>query len=385
MKRVVAQGPAYLTENFIRLMQSSADLRSEPEFAGLYLDPVPLLEAAARHFPRFRRRARRLMSRRAGRTVSLYDDYRIAVLADLDTPELRRELQGRLGRCLDRLKYSEEEAEIEAAILTSMFLSDEASQVLKGKKSLPLGLYGLVTTLYEDSFDRAMEVVPGARVVVGEDLYALWCDEHQEEDLALIGATVEKLGSFEEFASLCESDDALALAWRRQASYLREAMWMRMAEGALRIEPSVFSADEISLVIEKMEQRHWRKPWSLSRYVAVLAVFNLVRCIREVVDEFVSPERIGRLSEALTAIGQACVESEDRRRRTWIPALQAGIDDLAAAELPSGSRVLQVLFVEDLIEALGDSEAPNPHWQRLIKRLESSRLYRRLSEEESGE
>jgi hypothetical protein len=49
------------------------------------------------------------------------------------------------------------------------------------------------------------------------------------------------------------------------------------------------------------------------------------------------------------------------------------------------SRVLQALFVEGLIQALGDSESPNPHWQRLIKRLESSRLYRRWSEEESSE
>jgi hypothetical protein len=366
-------------------MQSSVDLRSEPEFADLYLDPVPLLEAATRRFPRFRRRAKQLARRADQETASVYDDYRIAVLGDLDTPELRRELQGRLDRCLDRLKYGNDEEKIEATVLTSMLLSDEASQILKGKRSLPLGVYGLVTALYEDSFDRAMETVPGAQGVVGDDLYVLWCDDHQEEDLALVEAVVKGLAAFGELASRRESDRALAQAWRRQKDYLRESLWLRIADGMFIIEPRVFSPDEIALAIERMEQRHWRKPWSLSRYVIVVAVFSLVRCIREVMDEIMSPQRIAGLVEALTAIGQACVESDDPRRRAWIPAVQAGIDDLVEAELPSRSRVLQVLYVQDLVQTLGDSDAPNPHWQRLIKRLESSPLYRRLSEEDSFE
>jgi hypothetical protein len=385
VKRIVDQGPAYVKDSFVRLLQSSADLRTEPEFADLYLDPVPLLEAAARHYPRFRRRAKRAMRRNDQEVPSLYDDYRIAVLDDLDTLELRRELRGRLDRCLDRLKYGDDEIQIEAAVLTSMLLSDEASQILNGKRSLPLGLYGLVTALHEDSFDRAMEAVPDARDTVGDELYALWCDRHQEEDLDRIEAAVKGLVAFEELASRRESDRALALAWMRQEDHLHESLGLHIADGALSIEPRAFSPDEISLAIERMERRHWRKPWSPSRYMTAMAVLNLLGCIREAVNEIVSPERIAGLVEAFTVIGRACVESDDERKRSWVPAVQAGIDDLVEAESPSQSRVLLMLYLQGLIRALNEAEAPSPHWRRLYRSLMKSRLYRQMSEEYSWE
>ena len=70
-------------------MQGSVVLRREKEFADFYLEPVPLLEAAARCFPRFNRRAKRVARRGEEGVTPIYDDYRIAVLDELDTPQLR--------------------------------------------------------------------------------------------------------------------------------------------------------------------------------------------------------------------------------------------------------------------------------------------------------
>lgn len=345
-------------------MQRSADLRSESEFVDLYLEPLPLLKAAARRFPRFRRRARRAARRGKGGNSSIYDDYRIAVLNDLDSPELRGELQRRLGRCIDRLKYGNDEAKIETAMFISLFLSDRASKLMKGKRPLPLGGYGLVTTLYEDSFDRAMEMVPSARGIVGDDLYELWCGLRREQDLA----------------ARLERDRALAHAWQRQGEHLGEGLWLHIAGGAMSFEPSFFTSDEIALVMAKMERRHWSKPWSPSRHIVFLATSSFVTCIRETVDEVVSPQRIAALVRALRAMGQRALESDSEETRSWVPALQVAIDDLLDAEVPSQSVVLQALYAQDLFEAMSEAEEMKPHWQRFLKLLQKSRLFKQLGE-----
>jgi hypothetical protein len=374
--------PEYIGKNLIRIMLGSADLRSEKEFADFYLAPLPLLKAAARRFRRFRRRAKRAARRDVEVNVSIYDDFRIAVLNDLDTPELRQELQRRLGQCIDRLKYGHDEDKIEIVMFLSMFLSDAASKIFKGRRRIPLGSYGLMTVIYEDSFNRAMETVPRARDMVDEDMYELWCAEHREKDLVIIESTLERLDVFEALAVCLERDHTLAQAWERQKLYLSERIWVRVASGAMSFEPSFFAPDEIVLAIDKMEERYWRKVWSPSRYVVFLAVSNLVMCIQEVMDEVMSPQRIVQLTDALNAVGQKCLESDDEQKRSWLPGIQALIDDLQKAEYPSQSRVVQALYMQGFMQALNEVDAPSPHWQRFLKLLGKSRLFRQFSEEE---
>ena len=61
--RILAAGPDYLEDNFIRILQDSVALRQEPEFADLNLEPEQTLETSARHFARFERRFRRAARR----------------------------------------------------------------------------------------------------------------------------------------------------------------------------------------------------------------------------------------------------------------------------------------------------------------------------------
>jgi hypothetical protein len=91
-ERIIAEGPEYLDKNLVRMMLTSANLRDEREFADLTFDPQRTLEAAARHFPRFRRRILRTAERNEGDAGMVYDDYRIAAMEELDTPRLREYL-----------------------------------------------------------------------------------------------------------------------------------------------------------------------------------------------------------------------------------------------------------------------------------------------------
>ena len=376
--RIVKQGTEYLARNFVRLMQNSAKLRSENEFADFYLQPASLLEAAARHFPRFRRRARRAARRDEQVDVTLYDDYRIAVLGDLDTPALRKQLQTRLERCLDRLKYGNDESKIEIATFLSVFLGDGAKKIVEGKKPLPLGTVGLVTAIYEDSFDRAMETTPEAWNVVGNEIYKLWCDRYREIDLAIIESAIDQLGDFKALAVHLETDQPLAVAWKRQENHLLEGLESEIVLQGLRIEPDFFTSGEVALLMDKMDQRYWRSPWSPSRYLIVLAFANFARCLIETLDEIVPPSRMVAMVHALEQMGQDCLQSGDERQRALVPHIQAAICELQHVEKPSYSRILKLLYIQACLGPMQDTEALSPHWRRFVKRLQHSSLWRQL-------
>lgn len=378
-ERIIAAGPDSLEDNLVRILQGCAVLRQEPEFADLCFEPRPTLEAAARHFLRFRRRLMRAARRGAEAAVSAYDDYRIAVLDDLDTPQFRRQLQRRLKRCMDRLKRSHDVDKFEMALFVSTLLSDEASELTKGRDTLPLGVYGLVTSMYEDSFDRAMAETPDARDIVGNELYDLWCVKHNKEDLDVIAAAIEQVGAFEELAAHIESNPTLALAWKRQERYLIEEFQSQIVEIGLTFTPSLFTSDEVALAVDKMEQRYLSKPWSLSRYFVLPAVICFTNCIREALDEIVSPQRMAEMIERFKSAGQEVLESDNDRLRALVPHIQAAIHHLQSVQTPSRNQVVGTMYSMGFLTVLSDVDTLSPRWRQLLKRLKRSRLLRKVN------
>jgi hypothetical protein len=372
-EKLLAAGPDYVEENFVRLMQDSATLRQEPEFADLSFDPRQTLEAAARHFPRFKRRLLRAANRDGENVPIIYDDFRIAVLDDLATPEFERELKRRLARCTTRLNRGRDVDKTEIALFLSMFLEDETRQMLGGKKRVSLGLYGLVTTIYEESFDRAMAEIPKARDIISETLYTIWCARHQKEDMALIDAAVEQIEDFEDLADRVAAEPALSQAWQRQEQHLLEEFEGRVTTHSLNVEPPLFTPEESTRPMTMMEQQYWNKPWSLSRYFVIPAVISFMRCILKVVDEIVSPEKMTQMREVLHALGQACLHADDEQMRSFVPPIQAAIDQLQPDGLPSENRVVTTLYLMSLTAAI-DAESLSPRWRWFFERAEKSRL-----------
>jgi hypothetical protein len=379
-QRIAAAGADYLQDNFIRIMQGNAVLRQEPEFADLYFEPRQALEASVRHFPRLRRQLTRAARRGMEATATTYDDYRIAVLDDLGTPQFRHHLRQRLEQCIDRLKRGHDAEKFEMALFLSALLGDKASDVVRDKGALPLGVYSLVTTIYEDSFDRAMGEIDDARDIVGEDLYNVWCAKHNKKDMEAIAAATEQSSAFEELTLLTEAEPALALAWERQERYLLEGLESRITHLALTFSPGLFTAGEVALTMDKMERRHLSKPWSPSRYLAAVAMANFALCIRETLDEIVSPQRMVDMLEPFKAVGQKSLESKEDRIRALVPYIQAAIRHLQREKTPSRNRVVRMMYVSAFATALRDGDALSPRWQRLVRRLEKSRLLWKISE-----
>jgi hypothetical protein len=380
MERISAPESGFFAEdNVIHLLRDSGILRQEPEFADFYLDPRQTLEAAARHFPRLSRQVERVAHWDEDTAGPIYDDFRIAVLNDLDTPQFRQELQRRLTRCQDRLQRGHNVERIEMVLFLGGMLNYEKRTVTSSKKVLPLGVYGLLTTIYEDSFDRAMAEIPEARDMVSDTLYEMWCARHTEEDLAAITTAVEQINGFEELAVCLERDPALALAWQRQEVYLIEQLQMHMAKRGLNVEPSFFTPEEAALPLSMMEQRYWNRPWSPSRYFIGLAMMNFVRCIRETLDEIVSPQRMAQMSQGLKSVGQACLKADDEHLRSLVPHIQAAIHHLQSETRPSQNQVVTALYVMNLPLVMND-DTLGPRWQRFFERTQNSHFMRKLAQ-----
>lgn len=370
--------PDYSEDNLIRIMQHSATLHHEPEFSDLYLDPMQTLEAAARHFARFQRQVTRAMRRGREPTTDIYDDYRIAVLDDMDTLQLRQQLRRRLDRYINRPKRDRDAAKLESALFLRVLLDDKANKLVKGKKPLPLGVYALVTVMYEDSFVRAMEEIPTAREIVGNDLYRMWCARRHKKDMQIITTAVEQIDAFAELEERIKADPALALVWKRQELFLIEEFQTKILQTGLRISPDFFTPDEAMLALDKMERQYLSRPWSLSRYFPLLAFPNFAECVRETLAEILTPQRIVEMSDELKSLGQYCLEADNDSMRPLASHIQAAIHHLER-EASSQNQVAATLYlVQSLHAAIGDIDALSPRLQRFFKRMEKSRIIRKM-------
>jgi hypothetical protein len=143
--------PDQFKQRLERNLLGSIALRDEPEFADFRFDDEEVVEVTVRHLKRYEARLNALLNRgdrEAGR--ELYDMMRIDIIADLVTPEVRRDLQERIRRCRERLKQGREADKLEMTLYVDLLLSGQ-------DKVIPLGVCGLLTAIYEDSHRQALE------------------------------------------------------------------------------------------------------------------------------------------------------------------------------------------------------------------------------------
>lgn len=374
-ERIIAGGPDYLDENLPRLMVASAELREEREFADLTLDPQRTLEAAAHHFVRFRRRLVRAAKRSEKRAAGVFDDYRIAALEDLDSPELREDLHRRLDRFIARAQHRGDPEKLEAAILLSMLLQEDQQLT---RKPLPLGLCGLMTVVYEETLDRAMAEVPDAEEIACEELTEIWRERHAEEDMAALATVAKKTRTLDDLERRIATDPDLSLAWRRQQPQLLETLEFALIDLGADFVPGHFTAEEIALGMERMERDRLSKPWHLSRYILAIALLQWFETIRDVLSDIVTPQRQGEIASGLRSAGQRVLESDDPEMRALAANFLAAAQNVANEEWPAGNSVLNSMFLVGFYERFDDLEALSPQWKRFVQRMDNSRFVRRM-------
>lgn len=128
-------------------MRDSYKLREEPEFRDLYFDVDRAAEVSVKVMKKYEKRTAEMVKASLDERQMLYDDMRIEIIDELATPEFRRDFLRRLDRCADRLKSTREVEKMEMALFLPPIL-----QLLK---EIPWGLCGLVTTIYEETTEKA--------------------------------------------------------------------------------------------------------------------------------------------------------------------------------------------------------------------------------------
>ena len=72
----------------------------------------------------------------------------------------------------------------------------------------------------------------------------------------------------------------------------------------------------------------------------------------------------------------SCGGSDDQ------PAIQAAIDDLLEAETPAQSMAVLALYLQGFLQVAAKADTFGPRWQRFLERLEKSRFFGRLSDQD---
>jgi hypothetical protein len=364
--RLLQGGPEHLKENIIEAMQDSHRLQQEPEFKAFYFDLEQILPVARRQFNRYKRRLFKAIKAKDQDTFdTTYDDYRIAAVAELATPEFNEQLRQRLDRCSKRLTHSRQADLFEAATVTAVFLNSKEL----GEK-IPLGLHGLVASIYEASFDQAMFKWPDARYQVGDDLSTMWQARAETDDLALLARVVAAATTFDELLANMAGNVEVAMALHRQEHHLIDEFQQETLAKGLWLGPDCFTRDELKLVVNIMETEHLNKPWSLSRYIGLLTVFNFINSLLEALYELMTPQRRDDAVAWWQAIGQTCFNDETLRR--FAPHVLAAIHSLRTAPELSRSRAITSIYLAEVSKFATKAENVSPVFSQAFKRAEKS-------------
>jgi hypothetical protein len=306
LQRLTQEGPQHFEENLTHLMKDSARLQQEPEFAGLHFNLEQTLETAAKQFSHFKGRLNKGVKKKDQEAIATaYYDYRVAVIRDLATPEFRQELHRRLVECATRLHTGSNADLLEMATFLKVLLGSES---MVDEKMMPLGSYGLITAIYEETFNQAMLKLPGARDIVGDELHIIWSGQHRPADLNALNQAASAANTFAEFSNELETEPDLATSMRRQQEHLVDKLIRSLINEEIRFEPVFFTPAEIRLSIAKMESKHL-KLWSLSRYFGSIAAFTFTNCITRGLVEIMTAQRTDEAVESTNAgasLSQMC-------------------------------------------------------------------------------
>lgn len=291
-------------ERLERGMLGAVALRHEPEFEDFYFDDDHVLEATNRHLERYQARFGAMSEDDVEATRQLYDEMRIDIIADLVTPEVRRDLQERADRCLDRLKRGRDTGKMEMALY--------ASGLLAGMdQTLPLGLCGLFTAIYEDSRQRAMKVYE-AQQTLGDKI-AGWLPRGGKLDVEQVLALAQQPEVVAQFTETLEAYPELRANLEKDIDQVISEVGQAIRRGELPVD--FFTDEEIILSYadlynalgEMVEQRKTLDQETIAHKFLELMRRNLV--------ELVTSERNQQFRQRLEAIAQEMVRSDDRKRQ----------------------------------------------------------------------
>ena len=303
-ERIASGGVNYVEQNFVRVMEDSAQLLEEPEFQDIYLDSEKTIQATERWLDKYKKRLEEAERKGKKHLHLVVDEMRIDMISELVTPKFRREIRRRLKRIMDRLITSDDLDKLELALLLQPILTETET---------PWGICGLILAIYY----RTLEEATG---------------EYREEESfykELESIIEDEGGDIEVFRKLQDQPDKLAQLGKKITALpnlqkkMEEYTWdlikaFEMELLAGKVELDLFSKDEI-LMLDSRFREEYGEPDTELETAGEEHAKRVIIIVRELLDEIMTPERKQELCEDV----RKTAKKWGMTRRKWGAALQA--------------------------------------------------------------
>jgi len=281
-------------------------LREEPEFRDLYFDPDKTVEVTVRVMQKHEERAAEVAQASRDEQQMFYDDVRIEIIDQLATPQFRRDFLRRLGECQERLKGTNKVKKLEMALFLDPILR---------QKEVPWGLCGLVTTIYEETKEKALREYEEEQELFEELLEALGGEADVEELLAM-AEDPELLAAF---TKKLEAKPALRERIERDIDQWIREIGEAIAQG--EVELGLFTEEEILLAMVYFTDYAQRlRP---EEYRSEAVSYKFLECMQRAIADIMTPARVEAMEGHLDRLFLTWAKSKDERKRRWAPHVQA--------------------------------------------------------------
>lgn len=303
-------------------MLGAVALRHEPEFEDFYFDADHVLEATARHLKHYEKRFEALGKDNVEAARELYDEMRIDIIADLVTPEVRRDLQERVNRCINRLKRGPDTEKLEMALYAGGLLSGM-------DQTLPLGLCGLFTAIYEDSRKQAMKDFEARQTLW--DKISGWLPRRGKPDVEQLLALAEQPEVINQFTQVLEAHPGLRASLEEELDQTVAEVGQAIRHGELPVD--FFTDEEIMLTyadLYNVLEDGLTRGKTLDPEAIAHKFFELMQ---RNVAKLITPERNQQFRQKLEAMALEMMRSGDRKRQEMGMKLNLAASTLDSWEL----------------------------------------------------
>ncbi|MFZ5920652.1 MAG: hypothetical protein ACOYY3_06325 [Chloroflexota bacterium] len=302
-QRMSIGGIDYLKQNLVRIMIDSAKLSKEIEFKDLYLDAEKAAQVTERWLKKYDKRLEAARRKNPDKYHEVADEMRVEIIAELATPDFRKEVDQRLQTLMDRLMTGRDTKKLETVMMLTPALR---------MRSIPWGVCGLIVAIYNRTMQRAMQEYEEDRVVFDAVAEALKADGEEKIDIFTMLKHPDKLEQVGK--KIFEAQPGLRQRVEKQIWEMVEAFEDALARGD--VELSLFSEEELMLPFQRIQAEFGEAVMQAQPSEEMRE--RSFEFVRQALSEIMTPERFRRFRQEVDKTATNWL----RTRQKWGAALQ---------------------------------------------------------------
>ena len=325
INRVISGGTDYLMKNLVRIMTDSVKLVEEPEMIDLHLDGQEAAQITQRWMKKYDKRLTAARIKGQDDFQEDFDEMRIKIIAELATPQFRKEVDRRLQVMLDRLSASEDLVKLEMVLLLKPLL---------GMKNVPWGLCGLIIAIYNRAMQQTIQAYEDEKNVYKAVVEAFESEGKEDFEVTDVFKSPDKLEQIGQ--KLFSAKPGLRERVEQQIWDMLDTFEGELAKGNIKLD--LFTEEELTLPYTRLrtelgESFTQAKPSEELRS-------QVFKAIVDAVNTTLTPDRYRRLCEDVQRTAQTWM----KERNKWAAAIQGELTWLEKEQYKENKFILSVFL-----------------------------------------